>query len=103
MDFDYEVIRTYAYDKSSSILIKNNSMGFIIWSNAITLPFVFFTEMHRIMAIALISADILTCLASALAMIFTKYNKPYSILFFGITSFGLSLGHLFGIMYLIYY
>jgi hypothetical protein len=55
------------------------------------------------MIIALISADILTCLAAALAIIFTKYNKTYSILFFGITSFALSLGHLFGIMYLIYY
>jgi hypothetical protein len=103
MDFDYEIIRTYVYDKSSSILIKNNSIGCIIWSNAITLPFIFLSEMHRIMAIILISANILTCLASALAIIFTKYNKAYSILFFGITSFGLSLGHLFGIMYLIYY
>lgn len=55
------------------------------------------------MATVLIIADVLTCLASALAIIFTKYNKAYSILFFGITSFGLSLGHLFGIMYLIYY
>lgn len=103
MTFDYDVIRTYVNDKSSSILIKKNSVGFMIWSNTITLPFIFFTDMHRIMAIALISADIMTCLVAALAIIFTKYNKAYSILFFGITSFGLSLGHLFVIMYLLYY
>jgi hypothetical protein len=103
MDFDYEVIRTYVNDKSSSILIKKNSVVSMIWSNAITLPFIFFTEMHRVMTIALISVNVLTCLVAALAIIFTKYNKAYSILFFGIVSFGLSLGHLFGIMYLIYY